>query len=354
MAYLSIVPHELGHAFGVFLTKSKLLEISFGQGRQLYSTKLFGVYLEFRIAPVEGHVRHLQQTGDAKRWKDILVTAMGPAANLFLFFVVWQLFEETIARESMYKSSAPFFTFALANLITGIWNLLPFKHQKDHGEVISDGLRILKLIFSAKYDTLSEADQLLVQAHIAFHYKDYKACKNLAEAALQKENDNFKLLNYYSVAVAGLGNYTEASEVLNRLLDRPDLDEGSRAIVQSNLAYYYLVLDDQSRFDKALELTENAMQYCSWDLSILSNYGGVNIIAGDVKKGIDVLTDKRFAMHSKGAQAEVFSLLAIGLVKLGKFELAKSHLAKARKLDKTCIFLSRAETVVKNAAMELA
>jgi tetratricopeptide (TPR) repeat protein len=354
MAYLSVFPHELGHALGVVLTKCKLLEVSFGQGRQLYSIKLFGVYWEFRIAPIEGYVRSLQQNGCAKRWKDLIIVSMGPAANIFLFLVVWFLFEEMVARESIYKSPAPFFTFALANLVTGIWNLIPFKYRTGHREFVSDGLRILKLIFSKEYAALNKAEQLLLQAHTAFTYKDYHACKKYSEIALQEDNDNVAFLHYYAVSVSGLGNYIEAIDVLNRLLDRPDMEESVRAIVQSNLAYHYLVVDDQSNFNKALQLAENAMQYCSWELSILSNYGGINVVAGDVEKGVDTLTDVRYTMLSKEIQAEVSSLLAIGLAKIGKLDLAKSHLAKARKLDKRCVFLCRAETKVNDAAIELA
>ena len=349
MVYLSIVPHELGHALGVLLTRSKLLEISFGQGRRLYYTKLFGVYLDFCIAPIEGRVRYLHQKGYALRFKSIFISVMGPATNLILFLILWFMFEDAIANESFYKTPAPMFTFALANLFTAIVNLVPFKYQAGSDPVFSDGYSIIKTIFSKQAHIPDEMEQILFQASLAFYYKDFEACKTLSKKAIEKNKDDKRGYSYYAIAVSGLGDYKEGIKVLNKLLESPDLEDGTRAITQSNLAYYYLLLDDPSNYGKALELTEKAMEYGPWELSIRSNYGALNIVAGDVKKGIDVLTDKRYSIHSKEAQAEIHCFLAIGLAKINETELAKSDLTKARKLDSKCIFIPRAEKQLHNA-----
>jgi len=346
MMYLSIVPHELGHALGVLLTRHKILDISFGQGRRLYCTKIYGVYLEFRIVPVVGRVRYLRQNGCALRMKDLLIYTMGPATNIALFFLLWHGFGETIANENFNKTPAPLFAFTWANLFLGITNFLPFKYQTGRGKVTSDGLSILNIVFGKKIDIAGEIEQILFRASLAFYYNDYEECKNLAKKAVNIKSDDNRGHSYYGVAAGGLGDYEEAIRVHSQLLANPDMDAGMKAITESNLAYYYLLMDDPSNFSKALELAESAMAVCPWELSVRSNYGGLHVVAGDVDKGIDVLNDKRFAMYSNKARAEIHCLLAVGRAKKGQVKLAETELDMARKLDSKCVFLPRASAAL--------
>ena len=122
----------------------------------------------------------------------------------------------------------------------------------------------------------------------------------------------------------------------------PDLTEELRALMQSNLSYFYLAKSDESNYDKALALSDQAMQELPWELSVRNNCGGINVVAGDVAKGIKLLSDKRFAIKDKEVQAEIHCLLAIGNAKQGNVEQAKKEIKKAQKLDSDCIFLKKA------------
>lgn len=346
MLYLSIVPHELGHVLGVLLVRFKLLEVSFGSGRRLYFTKLFGVYVEFHVAPGGGRVRYVPKYRNDKGLKEFLIYAMGPASNVIIFFILIMVFHETAAKESFFETPAPILSFAFANLFTGIWNLLPFKHQSNQGQLPSDGLSLLRIIQGKNNDIPGEIGNIVFRSWLAYQYKDYKSCKDLSKFVMEKDKENVAAQRLYALAGAGLGEYLEAIKVCQARLECSDMDERARAMTQSNLAYYYLLHGDETNFINALELAEKAMAVCSWDLAVRSNYGGLNIVAGDVDKGIDVLTDKRFKMRPKEDQAEIHCLLAIGWSIKGNATRAKNAINKARKLDGKCVFLPRATEAI--------
>jgi len=346
MCYLSIIPHELGHAFAVLLFRLKLLDMRIGQGRRIYSKKLLGIYLDFRAIPIEGSVRHLVTATPALRTKLFFIYSAGPLANIAIFILLLTVFGHAVKHESINNGPAPLLALAIANLFLGVWNLLPFRSQRLNGNVPRDGLGMIYALFSKKIDVNNESEQLIMQAHLAFKNKDYNTCEELSKKIIDLDKSNTLAHNLYAVAASNLGRLDEAIQVTQQTLNNADLSEDMRAIMESNITYYYLAKSDEAKYGKALELSAKAMQELPWELSVRNHCGCINIVAGDVAKGIKLLSDRRFAIKDKELRAEICCFLAIGKAKQGNIEQAKKEIEKARKLDSECIFLKRTEAEV--------
>lgn len=342
MLYLSILPHEMGHVLGVFLTRAKLLQISFGQGRLLTAFKIKSVYISFHTVPIEGLVQYVFSAGRCQGLRNALIIAMGPAVNILLFFAIWLAYSDVIAAENFSMAPAPLFTFALANLFTGILNLFPFRTQTQHGPSESDGLSLVRSLLGKSNPLADPYQQMSVQSSLAFNYRDFETQRHLSEKVIQFEHCDIEAKINYTLALAALGELQRAIQISWNLLEDEDLNASCRAMIKSNLSHYYLLLGEAHFYPQALELAESAIQVLPWDLSVRSNYGGVLAVYGDRDTGLELLQDKRFEMLAGPERAEIQCLIAMAYTRKGYQEQAQAHWRLARKLDCHCAFLNQA------------
>jgi len=346
MMYLSVVPHELGHAFAVWLMRQELLFIRFGSGHRWLSRKVRGVYLDFQTQPLGGFVGFVHRYPGVMRFKDAFVYVCGPLTNIVIFLLIWIVFTDTIAHEDFSKTFSPWLSISAANLILGVGNLIPFKIHSRYQMIPNDGLGIIKSLIGKSDLPNTILEHNMVRAVVAFDFYDYHTCQVYAKRVIEIDNSNVYGRNMLAVSLSNIGDADGAIRITEQSLEMPNVDDKIKPILWSNLSYFYLEKGDPTNYAKALQLSDDAMRNFSWELSVLSNYGGIQVVAGDVDKGIQALRDKRHVISPRYVQAEIHALLAIGLSRKGEFELSKKELNHARKLDSNCKFLERATTAV--------
>jgi tetratricopeptide (TPR) repeat protein len=347
--YLSIVPHELGHALGAILTGQKILQITFGSGPALWLKKLRGIYLEIRAYPTEGIVFR-KYIGSFTKLRDFIVVLAGPLTNLGIAWFLWFAFGEQLEHTSPFDGPAPLLALFCANLLVGFLNLLPFSNLSAFGPLPSDGKQLLSIPFLSK--ALMEKrrlDHLRAPAMLAILHNDFTLCDRISTEGLSFHPSDLQLITAKAVALCSLGDRAGGREwtlkALETLNDNPAAGM-EKAVVENNIAWCVYLLDARDLLDEADRLSESAMALMPWALSVRSTRGAILIAKGETDSGIALLDDQRFGIESKSSQALAACSLGIGYFAQGKPEKAIEALRRAEALDPECILLERARAAL--------
>jgi len=346
MMCVSIVPHELGHVLAGWMLRQKLLFIRFGTGHSWFVRKVRGVYLDVRSRPLVGFVGHAQPRSGSSRLTQAIIYACGPLANIGILLLVIFVFSESFRLENFDKTFSPWHAIFIANLILGVSNLIPYKLSTPGGPIPNDGMGILVSLFGKREIERSGLVRYLQCALVAFEYQDFQSCQAYANRVLAINAEHVIGRNLLAMSLESRGDIDQAISIYEQMLAGENVDADTKPMLQSNLAYLYLVKGDPDNYTNALALADHAMADYPWNLSVLSNYGGIQILAGDVDKGIKALRDRRFVITRPEVQAEIHALLAIGRSKKGQGEMAEKELKTALNLDPQCKFLARARLAV--------
>jgi len=152
---LSTVVHEFAHAIVGELCGLTVLGIWIGRGSTFYRKNLLGFDTEFKIIP-EGGVTFLTHGFKKEpRFRYILATLAGPAANAIILaialrFVTWSRFDiKTIMQFIDITTSIQFASIIIfIQVVILIDNLLPHRVHTSRGNLSTDGLLLFQLLTS--------------------------------------------------------------------------------------------------------------------------------------------------------------------------------------------------------------
>jgi Flp pilus assembly protein TadD, contains TPR repeats len=143
LLYVMIVPHELGHAMAAHSMGFKKIRILLGSGKPIVSFNLFGFPAILNQFPLRG-VTLFELKLPFKRWKYCLVIAAGPFVN-FLFLL--GAFPFVTLRGFFDGHTTWPELIVAANLVVLLQSLFPWLYRGDCGELPSDGLQLLQILF---------------------------------------------------------------------------------------------------------------------------------------------------------------------------------------------------------------
>lgn len=134
LAPITILIHELGHAFGAFMMRADKIELNIGAGSKLFSIKVrkwtINVFLLYFLGAHTGSERDPYFS----KHEQIVISSSGPILNGLVGFIIlqWNQTNFSTAME----------LFSLFNFWLFFINLIPFKI----GEKQSDGYTIFKAL----------------------------------------------------------------------------------------------------------------------------------------------------------------------------------------------------------------
>ncbi len=334
LSFVTTIIHELGHALAARLTGQKVIAINFGRGKNIFSKKIFGTYLDFKKVPAGGLTFYLPEPSSFFRTKIMITTAAGPLINLLVAWIVWQQIGHEKFMNNFFHEAAILPIIFLSNIVTGCINLLPFQFNSSVGKLWSDGGKLLTTPFMKVTEIESyQLSGIYSQAFAALQHHDYEQTQIFSEEGLDQHPDDRHLKNILGVALLEQGEFEEGRSIFRELIKDKEISKLERGIFLNNIAYANYRINDPELLEESLELSEAAFNLVPWELAIRSTRGSILIEAGQLEEGTTLLNDRRYQMLPDPAYANVKSALSIGYAKQGKIELARKMLQRAKDFD---------------------
>jgi tetratricopeptide (TPR) repeat protein len=349
---LLIPAHEAGHALTAWLVGARVFTVFVGIGRTIAERRIGKVNFEVKPIPLGGGTVVGHPNIHHYRLKHFLVVLAGPLVNAAFIGILWACvppgsWEDVDLGEEL----APAYTFYLANLVLLGVNLFPMRVQRAGNWISSDGLALCKLLFA------SAAEVRQAQAlYFALEGEECRKAKQYDQAAAWYERglecypeDLVNRVNLGVVLMRGR-QFGRAREGWLLLLKRTDLDPQVRAIVLNNLAVVDLWVDrsEPSGEDRADDLLEEAnrfsaevLQSVPWLTHAKGTRGMVLVELGRLDEGMALLQQALQDHQDIEAKATCACFLALGKIRQGCVQEARTYLETARQLDPDCDALEK-------------
>jgi tetratricopeptide (TPR) repeat protein len=337
---LVVLPHELGHALTARLLGMKVSEIVVGFGRTVFRRTLFGSEVQFKSIPYGGFAYAAPRDGKAFRLRQSLFVMAGPMANVLLLAAAWPFIEEPLSFFELDSALQPVKMFFVANAVTVAICVIPFRANTALGPIPNDGLALWQTLVSPADELergLTGCDAFEVAELIK--QKKFAAAKEYLEKALVTRPDNETLLSYLGVSHIYLREYDRARAVFLRVLDKPQLQPGTRILMLNNIAYANAGLNEPELLAEADQYSEEAMKSMSWSPFVKGTRGTVLVELGRIDEGVELLKQAMSEHEELDLKALNACHLAAAEEKRGDSQAADKYWQTARKLDPTCVLL---------------
>jgi Flp pilus assembly protein TadD len=334
MAWLTILPHEAGHAFVAKLVGLGVDRIVLGIGRKLGTFMFFKVPIEIHLYPAGGltllEVRDLPHF----RWKLATVTLAGPMVDILLLWAAITWGETAWRAERIDGGFAPVCALIAALFLGIVFNLWPMRVGTSAGRTANDGALLLSLALRKPFDLKSaERSQDLARLNDLFEKRQWREVVQHADHYLRELPDDYAIQVTLSAALINLGDFDRSRAVLEQLIDRAPANEWQRAVVANNLAWLYLLLEDGSLSARSLTLSATAYALLPWEPFITSTYAATQALFGDAEQAIRLFNTSRIRQGHVSTLASTFAGLAIAHARLGRAEDAMAALRRAHEID---------------------
>jgi hypothetical protein len=146
--FISIIPHEVGHAAASLLTGMEIFRIRFGTGRRLWHAFVRGVLIEVRAIPTSGSVQTASVNVDGWRWRRFVFVVAGPMANIVLCLTaIWMIggWAQFVDANNWTGHLSPWLIFGVGNALFATINLI--KTEPGIEGVPPDGVKLARLLF---------------------------------------------------------------------------------------------------------------------------------------------------------------------------------------------------------------
>jgi tetratricopeptide (TPR) repeat protein len=351
MSWLTILPHEAGHALAARIVGLKVDRIVIGIGRKLKTFIVMGLPIELHQYPAGGLTQIAIRDVPHIRVKWILIVFAGPFVNALLMWVAISWGDSAWQAERIEGGLAPVSTFIAANFLVALGNLWPATLMTDMGKSPTDGAQLFSLLAGKPYDFAAfERAVDVTRLQLLFEREQWSAVETQAHHYLRARPDDYSIQIQLSAALINLGKYAQARDLLENLSDREPPQPRHQAIVANNLAWLYLLLDDPVFGERALELATFAFGLLPWEPFITSTHGCSHALFGDAAIAVRSLSSVRVQKNLGKTRASSLAGLAIAYARLGRKEEARIALDAAHGIDAQAQLLSIAQRKVNERA----
>ncbi|HET6248759.1 MAG TPA: site-2 protease family protein [Tepidisphaeraceae bacterium] len=345
----SIIPHELAHAAAGWLAGIEVWSITLGRGRRIASFKFRQFVFELRSGPNIGYVTHCVPDYPGRRWREFVLIAAGPLANLVLLILSLILANTNgpVSPAHGSRHGFPWIVLAAANALLLIISLFGKNLTLPSGKTTCDGRKLARLLSTPRPDAqtrryqnlTSRAGRLLVR-------EEYAGALALLRPLLIERPADVYPRGLAATAMLGMQNLTGARAVFRQLLDEYQPRDATRAWIANCLAWTDLVLDDPQFLDEAVRQTAEAFALMPWEPSVQSTRGYALVITGNLDEGERLLRKALAGAELPNQRAAVLCALAIARIHRGQIDAARPILTKVRQLYRTCELLAKAERLI--------
>jgi hypothetical protein len=348
---LSVLPHELGHAYVGKRIGWRIFKIFIGIGKTVFKTKVLGIETEFRAIPLSGLVLAAPRTIDHYRVKRFAFALAGPFANVILMLACLAAMGGSLTGfGGIVRHVAPLQMFFVANLWIVIVNLWPRRVTTSFGKMHSDGLQLLNALkANPNRAAESHAAGFIWESVMCQEKNQFEDARSWLEKGLALYPENLLLLTTQGGNLIYLGKFTEARECFLKVLPRTDKQRLLRFIILNNIAYTNALIGGAELLSEADRYSAEALTNLSWLPSIKGTRGTVLMELGKLDEAVELLRVAMLTHDLPPNKAQNACLLAIAEARRGDLNAGRKYLDEARKLNPTCFLLSRAENVLNGA-----
>lgn len=349
---LSIVLHELGHAWMARLVGMRVFKIYIGSGKTLFTFRLLGFESEFRPLPTGGLVVAAHRKLKHLRANQFAFILAGPAINILFAAAVWTFLSPGAlwSIHPLDHGFQPGLAFFYANVVVLLENLWPRDVATMFGRLPTDGKQLFQAFFlSREKRELHHAAGFVMETAVCHQQGDYEDARRWVKDGLKSYPDNVELLNWHGIIALGLGDYGKARDCFLDLLNRECREPLMRPILLNNVAYADSFLGGENLLKEADAFSQEAMTALSWVPSIRGTRGAVLVAMGRFDEGLPLLREAMSQVEHTNQKALNACLIAEAESHCGNLSAARTYLDEARKLDPRCPLLARAEAILHKA-----
>jgi len=348
---LSILPHELGHAFVAKRFGWRVFRILIGFGKTVFKANFFGFETEFRAIPLGGVVLAAPREKDHYRAKLFTFALAGPLANAILAVVsVAAMGGSLTGFGSIVRQLAPLQMFFIANLLIVIENLWPRRVATSFGERPSDGLQLWEALKAdSNWAERNHAAGFIWEGILCQEKNQFEDARSWLEKGLALYPDNLQLLTVQGLNLLYLQRFNESRECFLKVLPHTDKDRSLRSLIMNNIAYTDALIGGPELLMEADHYSVEAMTNLSWMPSIKGTRGTVLLELGKIDEAVPLLRETMQTHDVPNNKAQNACWLAIAETRRGNLSAGRKYLDEARKFDSTCFLIERAQKVLDRA-----
>jgi tetratricopeptide (TPR) repeat protein len=341
-----VVLHELAHACAGRVLGVHVFRVIIGSGKLLVTRRAFGITWEWRLWPFSGGTVMAcpPQAGNRARFFGAVLA--GPALHAFLLgaAAAFQMFL-LILQEWFGLDLALLLQwtglFLVFDLILLLFNLLPRRARGSAGQIGSDGLQLLNLLFMKPEDEQLRAQSFyLIGAVEAFRRGEADEALRWAGQGLERYPDQPALRTVRGEALIQKKRFAEARAVFADLLS----SEGGKSLLiqslmQSNIAYTDVLLRDPDLLPEADRFSMQALRRLPWEPAIAGTRGAVLLELGRLDEGIELLEKALAGQKTNSGKAADAFHIADGEARRGNTERSRRYRELAHKYDPNLFLL---------------
>jgi predicted negative regulator of RcsB-dependent stress response len=345
---LSILPHELGHAFVAKHVGWRVFKIFIGFGKTVFKTTLFGFETEFRAVPLGGVVLAAPRDINHYRAKCFAFAFAGPLTNIILGVVLFTAMHGSLEGfESIGRHLVPFQMFFAANFLIVVENLLPRLINTTLGKTPSDGKQLLEALKAdPNRAAQSHAAGFAMETAVCQEKKQFDEAESWLEKGLTLYPDNVQLLLSQGLNLLLLQRFNSAREYFLKALPLTDNKRILRSLVLNDIAYTNALIGGSDLLMEADRYSMEALTSLSWMPSIKGTRGTVLVELGKLDEAMPLLREAMQTHDVPSNKAENACWLAIAETRLGNLNAGRKYLDEARKFDSACFLIERAQNVL--------
>ncbi len=352
-AALSILPHELGHAWMARLLGMKVFRILLGSGPILRTFRLFGFECELRSLPTGGLVIAGHPDIPGMRLKEFAFITAGLLANAFLIAAIWPLLDVPLlwSVQQLKESWQPTLVFFYANVVVLASNLWPRNIGTDLGALPSDGRRLFKISLLSRQDReLAHATYFRLEAAHCYEQGRLGAARDWVREGLTTYPDSYELSIWDEFTSLVAGDYQSARTRYIKLLEICKENAGPRALALNCIAYADVLIGNPELLTEADSYSHEAMKAHGWHPDIRGTRGAVLVALGDFDEGLPMLHESLAMATTVDDKAQNACLIAEAEFRRGNRDTARQYLKQAQDFSATCSLLSRVELLLGDAS----
>jgi hypothetical protein len=346
---LTIIPHELGHAFVARTLGLRVFRIIIGTGRPWFRTRMFGFDTEFKTLFLGGATVAAHRCVARYRRRQFLFVIGGPAVNLALAGATLLAMQpgEIWGLARLCEGFAPLQVFLYANVVVLLANLWPRTIQTALGNLPSDGKLLFRATFPRAGDAANNHAILFAMEGMACRERnDFHGARRWVEDGLAIYPDNETLRDIHGLNMIETGDLTAARDLLLLRLPRQDLAPVIRALLLNNIAYVDALMENEELLDEADRYSTEALASLPWMSAVRGTRGTVLLALGRIDEAIPLLRKSLEQTTEPHGKAQNACFLAMAKSRQGDTRMAADYLKLACDCDPKCFLLERANLEV--------